>query len=69
MTTIAAASLILTGMILMGIIVWFTMPSLMLVKSRSELKADIAAQRRTEPKAISEKCLTAKADNRMVEDI
>ena len=30
-----AAGLILTGMVLMGIIVWFTMPSLMLIKTES----------------------------------
>jgi uncharacterized protein (DUF302 family) len=35
MTTIAAAGLILTGMVLMGLIAWFTMPSLMLVKRKS----------------------------------
>jgi uncharacterized protein (DUF302 family) len=35
MTTIAAAGWVLVGMVLMGIIVWFTMPSLMLVKRKS----------------------------------
>lgn len=40
MTTIAAAGLILIGMVLMVIIVWFTMPALMLVKSKSKRNYD-----------------------------
>jgi uncharacterized protein (DUF302 family) len=40
MTTIAAAGWVLVGMVLMGIIVWFTMPSLMLVKRKSNQNYD-----------------------------
>ncbi|MGA8864302.1 MAG: DUF302 domain-containing protein [Gallionella sp.] len=35
MTTIAAAGWVLVGMVLMGTMVWFTMPALMLVKRKS----------------------------------
>jgi len=35
MTTISAAGWVLVGMVTMGIIVWFTMPSLMLVRRKS----------------------------------
>ncbi len=38
--TIKAIRWMLTGMVLMGIIVWFTMPSLMLIKYRSDLTYD-----------------------------
>lgn len=40
MTTIAAAGWVLVGMVLMGIIVWFTMPALMLVKRKSNRNYD-----------------------------
>jgi len=36
-SAIQAAAWVLVGMVLMGLIVWFTMPSLMLIKHRSNL--------------------------------
>ncbi|MBU1690280.1 MAG: DUF302 domain-containing protein [Gammaproteobacteria bacterium] len=39
-STIQAAGWVLVGMVLMGLIVWFTMPSLMLVKHKSNLNYD-----------------------------
>jgi uncharacterized protein (DUF302 family) len=38
--TLHASGWVLVGMILMGLIVWFTMPSLMLIKHRSKLSYD-----------------------------
>jgi uncharacterized protein (DUF302 family) len=39
-STIQAVGWVLVGMVLMGVIVWFTMPSLMLIKHKSNLSYD-----------------------------
>ena len=39
-STVHAAGWVLVGMLLMGLIVWFTMPSLMLIKHKSTLGYD-----------------------------
>jgi uncharacterized protein (DUF302 family) len=61
MTTgaLGAAGWVLAGMVLMGIIVWFTMPKLMLMKLRSSRSYDETA-------AILSDALTKKKDWRMV---